>query len=134
MRKLSDKEAQKLAKKEAEQAAKEQARTDAEKASIAKNAETPISDVSELYEGDVQMVIESPSGFKQVNQFKTHLRTIDNLSIALGSWSEDEGFIIVVSLREPMPLGSILSQIPIVEQVYRENKKLVIVLKPPDAS
>jgi HD-GYP domain-containing protein (c-di-GMP phosphodiesterase class II) len=60
------KEDEKLARKEAEQAAKEEAKREAEEA---------VHDISsEIYEGDVRLVIPSPAGFEQVRQFKERRR------------------------------------------------------------
>jgi len=78
--------------------------------------------VDYTYEGIVLQQIEK-------NQFKKCLRTVENLKIVLDSGSEDEGCIIVVSVQKPIALGSILSEMPIVEQVYRESRNVVVVLK-----
>jgi len=83
---------------------------------------------SELYEGDVRLEIESSEDFKQVNQFRKCLKTVENLRIASSNWSEEEGLMIIVSLRSPVPLGSILSRMPMIEQVYKKRKSIVAVL------
>jgi len=87
------------------------------------------NDCSEIYEGDVQLAISASEGFKQINQFKKYLRKVENLNITLNSWSEDKGVIITVSLQKPMLLRDILRQIPIVEQIAKENKHIDVVLK-----
>ncbi len=120
---------EKPAKKGAERAPEDEAKRETEEAGKAKDSGTPIHDISELYEGNVQLAIKSSVGFDRVNQFRKYLRATENLRIALDSWSENEGIIIVVSLQKPVPLFSLLSQMPVVEQVYKESKKNIVVLK-----
>jgi putative nucleotidyltransferase with HDIG domain len=120
----------KLAKKEAERVPEYEAEGETGVVGKAEESKTPIHDVLELYEGNVQLAIKSSfEGFDQINQFRKYLRAVENLRIALDSWSENEGIVLVVSLQEPIPLFSILSKIPVVEQVYKESKKIVVVLR-----
>ncbi len=94
-----------------------------------KAARANVRDISsELYEGYVRLEIESSEDFKQVNQFRKCLKAVENLRIASSNWSEEEGLMIIVSLRSPVPLGGILSQMPMVEQVYKKRKNIVTVL------
>jgi len=94
-----------------------------------KAARADVHDISsELYEGYVRLEIESSEDFKQINQFRKCLKAVENLRIASSNWSEEEGLMIIVSLRSPIPLGGILSQMPIVEQVYKKHKNIVTVL------
>jgi hypothetical protein len=44
--------------------------------------------------------------------------------------SVKEGTIVVLSLQKPMPLFEILKTLPPVEQVVRDNKKIMVKLKP----
>ncbi len=117
------KNAEKLAKKAAQQAAEEKARAVEEAGKVVNYFH------SELYEGEVQLAINSYADYEQVNQFIKCLRTVSNLDIVLNGWSEDEGNRIVVSLQKPMALGSILSEMPIVEKVYKKGGDVVVVLK-----
>ena len=94
-----------------------------------KKTETSGQDIpSELYEGDVQLKIETSDGFQQVAQFKECLKKVTNLQIALNIWSEDEGLMTIVSLKSPVRLGKILSKMPIVQQVYKKPDSIVVVL------
>ena len=121
---------EKLAQKQAEQEAKDKAKREAEEAVRIKEAEKEAQFMeSELFEGEVRLEIKSDGGFEQVERFKQSLRGIENLRITLDSWSEDEGIIIAIALEEPMLLGNILKNIKIVEQVYRNRKKVVVVLQ-----
>jgi putative nucleotidyltransferase with HDIG domain len=123
------KEAEKLAQKQAEQEARERAKREAEEAARAREAEEEARYMElELFEGEVRLEIKSDGGFEQVEEFKKSLRGIENLRITLDSWSEDEGIIIAVALKEPMLLGNVLKNIKIVDQVYRNRKRIVVVL------
>ena len=94
-----------------------------------KKTETSGQDIpSELYEGDVQLEIETSDGYRQVDQFKECLKKVTNLQIALNIWSEDEGLMTIVSLKSPVRLGKILSKMPIVQQVYKKPDSIVVVL------
>ena len=100
--------------------------TEAEDAAKAVNALD-----SEIYEGEVTLLIMSPDGFGQVRQFKKCLEEVDNLKVVLEGWSETEGTVIVVSVQKPMALTSVLSKIPMVEKVDKSPDKLVVILKIP---
>jgi putative nucleotidyltransferase with HDIG domain len=84
---------------------------------------------SELFQGNVQLVIDSDADFEGVNQFKKLLTAIGNLKIILSGWSEKEGNTILISLTESMALGKVLREIPLVEQVYSFNHSVFVVLK-----
>jgi hypothetical protein len=83
---------------------------------------------SELYKGYVRLEIESSEDFRQIDQFRKYLKAVENLRIASSNWSEEKGLMIIVSLRSPIPLGGILSRMPMVEQVYKRHKNIVTVL------
>lgn len=86
---------------------------------------------SEMYQGDVRLEIKSSEDFDQLNLFRECLKTVESLKIALNNWSEDEGLFMVVSLDKPVPLGHILSQMPMVAQIYQKRKNFVAVLNTP---
>ncbi len=112
---------------ESERATLEKAKEETRKP---KDAEKTASDISsKLYKGNIQLVIKSLVGFEQINQFKKCLRTVENLKILLDSWSEEEGSVIVVSVQKPMALGGILSEMPMIEQVYKKGKNIIVELK-----
>ena len=95
-----------------------------------RNRLASIPDVGgELYKGDIKLAVESSADFKVTNQFKKCLRTTESLRIGMDSWSEDEGIIIIVSVQKPIPLGSILSQMSIVERVNEKSDNIAVVLK-----
>ncbi|MFC1918002.1 hypothetical protein ACFLXH_05040, partial [Chloroflexota bacterium] len=127
------KEAEKLAKKEAELKSAAEAKREVERETVTdtkKGIEKGGYDCSsELFDGEVELKIKPSVDYKQINLFKKYLKAVDNLKIVLYGWSEDEGNMISISLQEPLALGNILSEIPMVEQVYKKNKKVVVVLK-----
>lgn len=78
---------------------------------------------SALYEGDVWLEIKSLEDSKQIEQFIDSLRLFENIRLESFGWSENEGVIVVVSLQSPLPLGDMLSQMPMIEQVYQKRQK-----------
>jgi hypothetical protein len=60
-----------------------------------------------------------------------YLKTIDKLKIASYTWSEKKGLIITISLKDAVPLGDILRQMPLVGQVYKKKKDIIVVLNTP---
>ena len=85
---------------------------------------------SEDFFGDIHLRIESAENHIQVDQFCEYLKTINNLKITSHNWSEKKGLIISVSLKDAVPLGDILRQMPLVGQVFKKKKKdITVVLK-----
>ena len=78
---------------------------------------------SDLYEGNAWLEIKSLEDYKQIDQFIQCLRLLDNIRIKSFNWSENEGVTVVVSLQNPLPLGDILCQMPMIEHVYRKREK-----------
>ena len=86
---------------------------------------------SKTFQGNIQLQLESADNYTQVNQFCEHLKTYNNLRIVSYSWSEAKGLIIIISLPQAAPLGDMLYQIPMVEQVYKNRRKIAVVLNTP---
>ncbi|MFH1651199.1 MAG: HD domain-containing phosphohydrolase [Chloroflexota bacterium] len=86
---------------------------------------------TELYHGDLEIIIKSPADFKQINRLKKALRNVPDLKIILDGWSEDEGSFIMVSLQKEMPLGTIIREIAGVAGVYHQQKNLLVGLQSP---
>jgi hypothetical protein len=78
---------------------------------------------SEVCEGDVQLEITPFESFSQINKFTKYLATIKNISVVSESWSEDEGFNIVISVRAPLALGRVLQDMPELTRVQLDSKK-----------
>ena len=86
---------------------------------------------SEDFVGNINLRIESAGDHTQVDQFCLYLKTIDNLRISSYNWSESKGLIIIISLKDAVPLGDILRQMPLVGQIYKKKKDITVVLNTP---
>ena len=128
-RKKAEKEA-KLASKKAEREAKRE-KQEAKKAKKAKTAAKTIIDISsELFEGDVKLEITPFIDFKQTDRIKKYLLGIKNVKVISQGWSEEEGYIFFLSITEPTVLEPIFQQIPGVEKVYGDGKRIIAEGKP----
>jgi putative nucleotidyltransferase with HDIG domain len=111
------------------------AEKDAEELMEAEDAAEAVNALdSEIYEGDVELLVTSPGGFGQVQQFKKCLEKVDNLKIVLEGWSDNAGTIIVVSVQKPMALTRVLNKMAMVKKVDKNNDNLVVMLKIPAAN
>jgi hypothetical protein len=82
---------------------------------------------SDTFQGNIQLQLEA-ANYTQVNQFCESLKTFGKLRIISYSWSESKGLIITIALPNAAPLGDMLRQIPMVAQVYKNKKKIAVVL------
>ena len=80
---------------------------------------------SEDFIGNINLLIESAEDHTQVNEFCLYLKTIDNLKISSHNWSEKKGLIISISLKDTVPLGDILRQMPLVGEMYKKKKDIL---------
>ena len=131
------KEAEKQAKKEAKRLAKEKAKREAEEQAKkkAEEAQKAAQDIgSEIYEGNILLVVPSPVEFEQVKQFRERLEQVRNLKIVWAGGSVGVGAITTVSVQKPMPLIRILNEMPTVEKVNKKGEKIMVMLKPPSVS
>jgi hypothetical protein len=127
---VKNKKDRKLEEKAAKLSAKEKAREEAARAKKAKDGPKLNHDItSELYQDTIQLEVTPFLGFKHIAQFKKILLMVDGLRIMSESWSEDDGFIITLSLREPILLGRILQEMTDVQEVYQKGGRIVAVLK-----
>lgn len=88
---------------------------------------------TDLYEGDVTLTIMSPLDLGQLRKLEDCLRQAENLQPVLVGGSEDETGVVIVSVQKPTPLVSVLRAMPPVEQVVKENTKILIILRPSTA-
>jgi len=128
------KQAEEKARKEAEQAAKERAKREAEEAKEAKQAEEKARKEAEqvsaeLYEGMVKLAIASPVDCDQMRELEEYLSQVQELRLVLVGGSVEEGIKIVVSAEKPIPLVSVLREMPPVEQVVKKGKEIQVTLK-----
>ena len=106
----------------AERRAKEQAKQDAEEARKAKKA-------AELYEGMVKLAMVSPVDVRQMTNLQEYLCQVQDLRLVWYGSSVEEGAVIVVSAEKPIPLIDVLREMPPVEQVVKNGKKILVMLK-----
>ena len=117
----------------------------AKEAVRAGNSATETADLdSDVCEGEVRLQITPFESFSQVNKYKKYLATIKDIKVVTQSWSEEEGFSIVVSVSVPLALGRLLQDMPEVARVQLNNtrhghysqkqscKKMTVVLKTPE--
>ena len=136
------KQAEERAGKEADLAAREKAKQDTIDAEKAKQAEERAGkeaglapgEKTNIYQGNLNLVVQSPKGYEQVWQFEQYLKGLENLKILWTGGSQDEGAIIAISVPKPTPLIQLLSETPIVEQVAGKERNIVVMLKTPDIS
>jgi len=120
-----------------EQEAREKARQEAETAKVAKQAqsdterEARLAAGTELYEGTVTLTIMPPIDLDQMRELEECLRRAESLRLVLVGGSIDEGGMIVLSVERPTPLIDVLRAMPPVEQVVKEDMKLMVRLKSP---
>jgi len=129
-----DTEVEIQAKKEPERLAKEETKREAEEAKQAREVEIETKkeathDIgAKIYEGNIMLVVPPPVGFEQVSQFKEYLERVENLRILFFGASADEGFIIAVSVQQPMTLIRILNEMPMVEKAIKKSKKQIVLM------
>jgi len=119
------------AKREAKEA-KERAKREAKEAKRAEKAggeEAETAVMGDLYKGMVELAIMPPIDLVQLENLGKELSQVENLRLVLVGGSVDKGSRIVVSAEEPIPLLSILREIPIVEDVVRKGGEIQVTLK-----
>ena len=77
----------------------------------------------ELFEGYVQVSIKSFESFRQIDKYARYIAAIDNLRIISESWSEEDGFKIIISTQAPLALERLLLMMPEVRRVYFNGQK-----------
>ena len=115
---------------------------------VALNGEYPYgvdTGAAGLYEGRVQLIITPFESFSQVKNCKASLENIIGLEIVSSMWSEEEGFSIIVDIKTPLALESLLRDMPDVASVqpdaaksrhgrHHSSQKIEVVLKTPSES
>lgn len=116
--------------KEEKRAAKGKVKTKAKQEAEAQEHEETGEQVSAgLYEGKVLLSVMSPVAFGRLRMLEDGLRQVPNLSVVLVGGSVDKGTTITVSARAPIPLMEILRELPHVEQVSKDGKRVRIRLR-----
>lgn len=84
---------------------------------------------AELYEGMVELVVLPPVDLEQMKELEKGLHQVQDLRVVLISGSVEEGTKVIVSASKPIPLVSVVSKMPLVEQVVKKGKEIQISLK-----
>jgi uncharacterized membrane protein YqiK len=134
-------EAEERARREAEEAearAEQEAEAEMEQEAeeVPQEAEAPKPAPKEarkmgagLNRGMVVLTILPPTDCAQMQGLEAALSQVENLRVILVGGSAGEGNQIVVSADEPMPLLSILSELPVIDQVESKGSEIRIRLK-----
>ena len=77
----------------------------------------------------MKLTIVSPVDSGQMRKLQEHLRQVQDLRLVLVSGSVDEDIAVVVSTEKPIPLIDVLREMPPVERVVKEGKKIQVMLK-----
>jgi HD-GYP domain-containing protein (c-di-GMP phosphodiesterase class II) len=88
---------------------------------------------SDVYEGEVRLVVPLTVGGVEVRRFAEHLNSIDDLKIIMTGGSEDEGHIILLSVQKPMPLMNVINDVNMVESAEKHGKNIVVTLNDYDS-
>ena len=105
------------AKKEEEQAEKEKAKDNR------KNTD------GELFNGIITLNVMPPIDLNQFKNFEEAIKQIPELRLVLIGGSMDEGNEVIVSAESPIPLLSILKDLPSVAEVNKKGKSTQVTLK-----
>ena len=84
---------------------------------------------SEIYNGDIRLVVPLTVGATEVKRFKEHLERQEDLKVLMTGSSEKEGHLILLSLRKPMEFIRVIREIPLTENVEKYGKDLLVTLR-----
>jgi len=84
---------------------------------------------TKLYSGEVKLDIKSSGDFGQLGRFTERLRRVPNVKLtSLGSCAQGTTMAII-AVAEPIPLTTILKEMPIVEEVIGQDHHVEVALK-----
>jgi vacuolar-type H+-ATPase subunit H len=75
-----------------------------------------------LYQGTVELIIPPPLGLDRMLQLHKHLRNIPNVEVLNLGVASDKSITIRVVVENPIPLRSILEELPEVEKVTESSQ------------
>ena len=91
-------------------------------------AEEEIS--NQLYEGRLELEIAPPVDFRQVLKLQSNLRGVPDLKVVSVGGSAQGTNTITVALNQPLPLISLLREMPLVEDAVSWGESIRVTLKP----
>ena len=77
----------------------------------------------------MELVILPPVDLEQMKELEEGLHQVQDLRVVLISGSVEEGTKVIVSANKPIPLVSVVSGMPLVEQAVKKGKEIQISLK-----
>jgi hypothetical protein len=77
----------------------------------------------------VKLAISSPVDYDELRELSEYLRQVRELRLVLVGGSGEGGTKIIVSAEKPIPLVSVLREMPPVEQVVKKGKEIQVTLK-----
>ncbi len=102
----------------------------------AKTPEAPEASVTpveagddELYQGRVELEIAAPIDFVQMVKLQAHLYEVPELGLVSVGGSADGDTAIVLVADKPLPLLSILKQMPLIKNVAKKQKNIRVALE-----
>jgi len=84
---------------------------------------------SEVYNGDIRLVVPLTVGATEVRRFKEHLERQEDLKVLMTGSSEKEGHLILLSLQKPMEFIRVIREIPLTENVEKYGKDILVTLR-----
>lgn len=88
---------------------------------------------ADLYEGKLELKVESATDFVQMLNLEACLRRIPDLRMLSIGGSRDRGTRIVVQLERPIPVVRILKNLPPVQLAAKDKQGIRMVLKASEA-
>ncbi len=86
---------------------------------------------NELYQGRVELEVTAPTDFVQMWKLRAYLSMVPSIRVASVGGSASGGTTIVVILDKPLPLVSILNEIPLAKGVVKKEKNIRVALELP---
>ena len=109
--------------------AKQIARNRKEARNILKSRKVTQLISSEVYNGDIRLVVPLTVGSTEIKRFKEHLERQEDLKILMTGSSEKEGHLILLSLQKPMEFIRVIREIPLTENVEKYGKDILVTLR-----
>jgi hypothetical protein len=84
--------------------------------------------VNGLYQGNIELTVLPPVKAEQLKRLAEYLTEIPDCHLVFSGDSAVAGQYFVLSLVKPLKLGEQLKSIPMVDQVFKRDQKILIML------
>ncbi len=81
------------------------------------------------YEGRLELEIPPPVDYSQILKFQRYLRDVPDLHLVSIGGASDGGASVIIVINQPLPILSILKQMPLVKDVVKQEKNIQLMLK-----